>query len=201
MARSGARDPLDKFRWTVSIEGFSKLGFMTCSTPEVVLNTKSYPEGGNHLNPRLIVEGASYSPVTLSRGITNDTSFVKWMNGVFDTIQSNSGQSNTTESDPVSKVVGAVSDNGASALGNLNNETSKYRKTVKIEHCNRAGQVEVVYFLYNAFPISYKPASDFDAMADDGVSVESITLGYEGCEIKYTGISGFVANVAAKAFL
>jgi phage tail-like protein len=201
MARSGVRDPLDKFRWTVSIEGFSKLGFMTCSTPQVTINTKDYPEGGNHLNPRKIVEGASYAPVTLTRGLTNDTSFVKWINGIFDVIQSNSGISNTTESDPTSKLIGAVTDNGASAIGNLNNETSKYRKTVKIEHCNRAGQVEAVYFLYNAFPIDYKPASDFDAMADDGVSIESITLGYEGCETKFTGISGFVGNIVAKKFL
>lgn len=195
MARSGLRDPLDKFRWTVSIDGFSKLGFSSCGTPDMSITARDYAEGGNHLQPKKIIDSVTYRPVTLARGVTNDTSFNKWATGFIDIVQNSQGAGNSTN------VFTAVSDNGARAVNNSSQSNGNFRKTVKIEHVNRAGQVEVVYYLYNAFPIEYKPASDFDASADDGVSIESITLAYESFEVKYTGISGFAGNLLTKALL
>lgn len=84
MARVASKDPLDKFRWAVSVDGFDKFGFTACDTPSLTINTKSYPEGGNHLYPKKIVDGAEYSPVTFSKGVTKDKSFHNWAKQVLE---------------------------------------------------------------------------------------------------------------------
>lgn len=203
MARSSLKDPLDKFRWTVSIEGFTRLGFHTTSVPSYTITTKKYKEGGAHLTPKQIPDSFDYKPVVLSRGLTNDTSFNKWATSYFDLVTNNAGlQKNDTSL--IKKLVQGALNNGSKAVpsftrvkdffnigGNLN---LNYRKTVKIEHINRTGQVDIVYILYGAYPIEYTPASDFGATSDDGVSIESITLAYEGFEVQYTGFAGTIAG-------
>lgn len=217
MARSSLRDPLDKFRWTVSVDGFSKLGFHETSAPGYNITTKKYKEGGAHLTPRQIVDTVDYKPVVLTRGVTNDTSFNKWATSFMDLVTNNAAFNGSTE-EPVTfggidlGAIGTAAAQGAANNGarpvnsfvrspdttdlftggtpNLN-----YRKTVKIEHVNRTGQVEVVYMLYGAFPIEYQPASDFGAMSDDTVSIESITLAYESFEVLYSGLAGTAANL------
>ena len=52
MARISTKDPLDKFRWSVEIEGFDRLGFASCETPSMTISTNKYHEGGNHLFPK-----------------------------------------------------------------------------------------------------------------------------------------------------
>jgi phage tail-like protein len=89
MARSSLRDPLDKFRWAVQIAGFTKLGFETTTAPGYKLTTNKYAEGGSHLNPRSIIDGAEFKPVVLSVGVTTDTSFAKWASGPFYILQNN----------------------------------------------------------------------------------------------------------------
>lgn len=217
MARSSVVDILDKFRWTVSIDGFTKLGFTTFSTPEYELQIRSYPEGGAHLTPRKIVDGITYKPVILTRGVTNDTSFNKWATGFIDKVQNHAGvKNNSLISAGISGGIGEVAtqavknakNNGAKAIptytgGFTTNfvDDFSYRRDVKIEHVNSAGQVEVIYMLYNAFPSAYKPASDFDASADDSMSIESLTLEYESFEVLFSGLSGALANIGAKNIL
>lgn len=215
MARSALRDPLDKYRWTVTIEGFSKVGFHETSSPGYNITNKKYKEGGAHLTPRQIIDTVDYKPVTLTRGVTNDTSFNKWATAFNDLVTNNSAFNDSTQ-EPTSfgglpvpggilgGVVNGALNGGASPVqsfvraNSLVGEPSlNYRKKVKIEHTNRAGQVEVTYILYGAFPIEYTPASDFNAMSDDTVSIESITLGYESFEVLYAGLAGAAANLIA----
>ena len=213
MARSALRDPLDKYRWTVTVEGFTKLGFHETSAPGYNITTKKYPEGGAHLTPRQIINTIDYKPVTLTRGVTNDTSFNRWATSFIDLVTNNSAFNDSTK-EPTSigglavpggilgGILGGVIDGalngGASPVQSfVNSDSLSYRKKVKIEHTNRAGQVEVTYILYGAFPIEYTPASDFNAMADDAVSIESITLGYESFEVLYAGLAGAAANLIA----
>ena len=216
MARSSMRDPLDKFRWTISIEGFSKLGFHETSAPGYNITTKKYKEGGAHLTPRNIIDTVEYKPVTLSRGVTNDTSFNKWATSFIDLVTNNAAiKGSTTDYTSIAGgalpsaagVAAAAMDNGAAPVPSFVRVTDasslftggkpnlNYRKTVKIEHVNRTGQVEVVYKLYGAFPIEYTPASDFGALSDDSVSIESITLAYESFEVLYSGLAGAAANL------
>lgn len=211
MARPSTTDPLDKFRWIVTIEPpsppnggttdtnqvFTRAGFVSCGTPEYSINNRTYAEGGNHLNPLKIVDTISYKPVTLTRGVTNDTSFTKWASIFIDLVQRNAAL-NSSDS---TSFLGAALDKGASLVqsnsGDL--DSLSYRRTVKIYHTDRQGQVQVMYVLYNAFPIEYKPASDFEVNADDGMSMESLTLDYEGFEVKYTGPFGVIGSLGAQA--
>lgn len=197
MARSGVKDPLEKFRWTVSVPGFSRLGFTSCGVPKYNITTREYQEGGAHLTPKLIIDKMSTVPVTFSRGVTNDTSFNKWATACVDLVQNNAATTSSESVSPLSFVgaVQAFQDNGANSVPSNTSYPFTYRKDIKLEHVNRAGQVEVIYMLYNCIITSYQPASDFDSSADDTVSIESITISYEGFDVKYTGIAGALGNI------
>lgn len=207
MARTATLDPLDKFRWTVRIDGFSKVGFTSVTTPEYAIQTKEYAEGGAHLTPRQVIDSISYKPVTLARGATADTSFNKWATAFYDLVtnnyainQANSEKIQNASSflEGVNAALNAAQDNGASPVMSSRTQPKKYRRKVIIEHTNSVGQVEVVYILHHAFPIVYKPASDFDASADDSVSIETLTLAYDSFEVRYTGIAGALSTIASK---
>lgn len=153
MARTGAKDPLDKFRWAVSVDGFTKLGFFSCDVPSITINTKSYAEGGAHLFPKQIVESAEYSPVTLTRGVTTDKSFHGWASQVLQSVSLNL------------------------------TPPANYRRKVTIHHLDRQSRIVKTYILHNAFPIEYKPASDFVSDGDDALSMEKLVLRYESFEV------------------
>jgi phage tail-like protein len=158
MARPSSKDPLDKFRWGVNIEGFTRLGFSACETPSVAINTQSYPEGGSHLYPKKIIDSIEYKPVTLMRGVSSDLNFHEWVIQFEELIR---GRRNNSSGFP----------------------PGSYRKTVVIDHLDRAGRIVKTYTLYNAFPIEYKPASDFSSDADDTISMEKLVLAYESFDV------------------
>lgn len=174
MARSGAKDPLDKFRWAVSVDGFTKLGFSQCDVPSVTINTKSYPEGGAHLFPKQVVDSVEYTPVTLSRGVTVDKSFENWVRQVFELIKGISAQE-TKLIQQQSAVLGSPSFERPAPV--------EYRRQVKIHHLDRQSRIIKTYILHNAFPIEYKPASDFVSDGDDVLSMEKLVLKYESFEV------------------
>lgn len=157
MARISTKDPLDKFRWMVEIEGFSRSGFASCETPSYAINTQSYAEGGSHLFPKKIIDSIEYRPIALQRGVTSDMNFHRWAAAYLEFIR------------------------GAKSIPTLETWTqpTDYRKTVYIKHLDRAGRTVKTYILFNAFPIEYKPASDFSADSDDIVSMERLVLTYE----------------------
>lgn len=205
MARSELRDPLDKFRWIVQIDDFSRSGFVACSTPSYKINTTTYAEGGSHLNPRQITDSIEYTPVTLTRGVTSDTSFNKWATGQFDIVQNNRNNGffsvSDVNTDSIEGFLGTVGDFALNAISPSNVQTNnpglQYRRDVKIKHVNRAGQTVAIYTLFDAYPIEYKPASDFEANDDEGFSIETLILAYEGFDVRYTGIAGALTNLAA----
>ncbi len=174
MARTGAKDPLDKFRWAVSIDGFERLGFASCDVPGVTINTKSYAEGGAHLYPRKIVESVEYSPVTFTRGVTTDKSFHSWIRQVFELVKGMSAEEIKLLNQDPQAVASSVADQAAPL---------EYRRQVKIHHLDRQSRIIKTYVLHNAFPIEYKPASDFAADGDDLLSMEKLVLTYESFEV------------------
>lgn len=163
MARPSSKDPLDKFRWAVTIDDFVRLGFSSCETPSISVNTQSYPEGGSHLWPRKIIDSVEYKPVTLQRGVTSNLDFHRWATQFMELIQ---GARDTGNATPTFIPPG------------------EYRKTIKIDHLDRTGTIVKSYILYNAFPIEYKPASDFASDSDDTISMEKLVLTYESFEVK-----------------
>lgn len=208
MARSELRDPLDKFRWIVSIDDFSRAGFTACNVPEYRATTHNYREGGAHLSPRQILDTVDFSPVTLSRGVTNDTSFNKWATGHFDLVQNSQGVNIQTDLEQNLNEFGLDVDLGGAlqttglvgpAPVPTNNPGQQYRRKVTIKHVNRVGQTVAEYILHGAWPIGYKPASDFDAEDDDGFSIETITLAYDSFEVRYAGLVGAAASLGANS--
>jgi phage tail-like protein len=177
MARPSSKDPLDKFRWSVEIDGFDRLGFASCETPSVALNTNKYAEGGNHLFPKNIVDSVEYRPVTLQRGVTSDLNFDKWITSYFDFIRGKVEQ--------VKQNLVAPSIYNPDPLYLPERfPTPEYRKTVIIKHLDRAGRAVKIYTLYQAFPIEYKPASDFSSDTDDTLSMEKLVLCYESFSVE-----------------
>jgi phage tail-like protein len=174
MARSAQKDPLDKFRWAVSVEGFTRLGFTGCEVPSVTIGTKSYAEGGAHLYPRKIVDSVEYSPVTLTRGVTLDKSFHDWASKIFELIKGMSAQE-VKLIQQQSPLLGTPSYERPAPV--------EYRREVKIHHLDRQGRIIKTYILHNAFPIEYKPASDFASDGDDTLSMEKLVLTYESFEV------------------
>lgn len=174
MARPSSKDPLDKFRWMVEIEGFNRLGFASCETPSVSINTQKYAEGGNHLFPKQIVDSVEYKPVTLQRGVTSDINFHKWAKAYFDYIYGET---------QIISIQGTRHNPGVLEIPDRI-ATAEYRRNVTISHLDRQGRIVKQYVLYNAFPTEYKPASDFSSDADDTLSMERLVLTYESFEVR-----------------
>lgn len=157
MARSSTFDPLDRFSWRLYVANpagnvFIRAGFTECSSPGVTVEYKAYPEGGSHMNPRLIHEGATYKPITLRRGVIakkNTDDFAQWMNEAFKVFKGLGGP-------------------------------RQYRVDLILEHLDRASNVAKRYTLHNCVPSYYEPASDFSAADDTAFSVETLTFQYEG---------------------
>jgi phage tail-like protein len=168
MSRSGNFDPIEKFRWRVYLlnetgQPWARGGFTSCSAPGVTLAINNYPEGGRHLTPRKIVDGASFKPITLRRGVISDPNtadFGQWMNDLYKALQ------------PKNQIY--------SIVGN------QYRKTIVIEQLNKSSEVIVRWTMYGCIPTNYEPASDFEATGENEVSIESLTFEYEGFDEERT---------------
>lgn len=215
MARPANNDPLDKFRWAVSIqsdgqESFIRLGFTKVDVPSVKITTKSYAEGGSHLFPKKIIESVEYPPIVLERGVTDNLDFHNWATQYIDLwtgVRSDGAKDfsrlekfnnekrkhlegmnkssiwnnppdfpeKATEDD-LEESIKTPSDIVADGTPEGPND---YRRDIVINHVNREGEVVKTYYIYKAFPIEYKPASEFNSAGDDGYSMERIVLAYE----------------------
>lgn len=204
MARPAEKDPLDKFRWTVKIEGFTRLGFSACGVPSISYNTNTYAEGGAHLFPKKIVDSVEYRPITLTRGVTTDQSFGKWARNPIEIVRGRT-ENPTIELESVDNtaLANAIGTPDVVATNKeVLNIPLDYRRDVVIEHRNRAGKIVKKYILYNAFPIEYVPASDFASDGDDVLSLETLTLAYEGFEVRSSNVDtnpNDVTDVAKRA--
>jgi phage tail-like protein len=58
----------------------------------------------------------------------------------------------------------------------------QYRRDMVIEHLTRESNVAKRYTMFNCVPVTYEPGSDFSAVDDGGISIESISFLYEGFE-------------------
>ena len=138
MARSGNMDILTRYRYSVHIKVdgndgfFTKAGFQTVTSPRVDFSTEQYVEGGRHLNPHSITEGATFSPVTFRRGKSFSTDFYRWVGMVY-----------------------------RAFYGDKDGNSTNYRATIVIDHHDRRGHVIKKYILQNARPTGYIPASNF----------------------------------------
>ena len=108
-------------------------------------------EGGDPSVERHSLGTTSFASVALVRGRTQDLSFEQWANKVFE--------------------FGATPGQEASL--------KDFRKDVRIELLNEAGQVVLAYTLFRCWPSFYRALSELDANGG-GVALESMVLECEG---------------------
>jgi phage tail-like protein len=144
-------DPYKNFKFRVKwdgryVAGVSKVGSLKRTT-EVV----KHREGGDPSSSRKSPGRTEYDAITLERGVTHDSEFVKWANKVW---------------------------NYGSGLGK---ETSlqDFRKDIILEVYNEAGQLALAYKIYRCWVSEYQAISDLDANAN-AVAIEHIKLENEG---------------------
>lgn len=117
--------------------------------------TESVPDrsGDDPSTDRFSPGLTSYDSIVLERGRTQDTAFEDWANNIH-----SSGR-------------------------DLGNEVSlkDYKKDIRIELLNEAGQTVLRYLVFNCWPSEYTALSELDATVSE-TATESITLEHDGWE-------------------
>lgn len=84
MATGDRKDPYRGYNFLVEIDGITRAGFRECSGLETRQEAIEYREGNDGLSPRKMPGMISYSNITLSRGITDDTELWEWRKAAMD---------------------------------------------------------------------------------------------------------------------
>jgi len=206
MARSAEQDPLEKFRFRVTIltldpslsgavetlantaqfsnpvlRVFTRAGFSKVTTPKVSVKEITYRE--NIDNTRFIkVPGLSnYEPITLSRGVTKNRDLYDWYRLVNDEIA-------------LLAVAGELSRDAQYTIL----QSEYFRKDVVIEVLDREGKPIKAYYLFNCWPNAYSPGNDLDAQSEEKL-VEELTLTYEFFLELEGGIESFTKEIEKNA--
>lgn len=207
MARSGKVDPLEKFRFRVtvvsvdlSIESavttlaslgginsftnklaiLSRAGFSKISPlPKADIKTITYRENIDNLRSIKVPGLVTYNDITLSRGATEDNrDLYDWYRLVNDEIAL------MTVANELSK------DNNATVK-----QVDNFRKDVIIEVLNREGKPIKAWYLFNAWPTSYTPGNSLDAAVDEKL-IEELSLTYEHFLELEGGADGLAAELS-----
>ena len=173
MARTAASDPLEKFRFLVSIAykdkndtevTWSRAGFHDVQMPKRTTSKIMYREGHFPDISSLSAGLSTMEDIVLSRGVITETNsdFYKWISAVH----------------APTAGFGDADFKGATSTAGAKNSSS-YRADVTITMLDRSGTSVRIWKVYNAFPTHFVPGSDLNAAEDGEKSMESLTLAYE----------------------
>ena len=179
MARSGATDPLEKFRFIVAFSSTGDgtetstvgAGFHDVQLPKRATNKIAYREGTYADGSNYSAGLSTFEDITLSRGLIPKTA------GSFDGTSGDDGFYDWVSSVTEPGQIGGSSP-GRTARATTD-ASNLYRKTVTITMYDRAGVEARRWELAQAWPVNYVPGSDLDASEDGEKSIESVTLAYE----------------------
>ena len=156
--RSSIMDPLLNFKFIVSWDIGGSLtvvaGVSKIGPFARSTEVAEYREGGAPQGTRKIPGQTKYDEITVERGIILDIAFEQWANKVW--YYQNSGKLGTEVS------------------------LKDFRKTLKVDLCNQAGQIMNSYYIFNCWPSKYTILPELDAQAGNTVALESMTLQNEG---------------------
>lgn len=211
MARSSKADPLDKFRFRVtvisldaSVTGavetvaglsgngtlfkeklaiFSRAGFQSVAMPKATINEMSYRENIDNQRFSKMPGLAKYEPVTLSRGVTASRDLYDWYRLVNEELALTSVAQELSRDARFTPV-----------------QSENFRKDVVIEVLDRTGTPVKAWYLFNAWPSAYRPGNDLSANSEEKL-IEEITLTYEFFLELEGGIEGFAKEMARGALL
>lgn len=146
-------DPYKAFKFRVLWDGRVVAGISRVSGLTRSTEVVQHREGRDPSATRRAPGLTTYAPITLERGITHDTDFESWANQVW-SFRNMSG----------SEV-----------------SLARFRKDVRIELLNEAGQIVIAYDVFRCWVSDYTALPELDASGAI-VAIESITLQNEGWE-------------------
>lgn len=205
MARSSVSDPVDKFRFRISIISIdlsltgavetaitiigpnnelknlavlTRAGFSEISLPQANVSEISYRENIDNQRFSKIPGLVKYDPITLRRGVTKNRDLYDWYRLV---------------NEEIALIAVAQELNQDSKYSPVQSE--QFRKDVIIEVLDRKGNAVKGWYLFNAWPIRYKPGNDLAANTEEKL-IEEISLTYEFFLELEGGGSGFASEMA-----
>jgi phage tail-like protein len=146
-------DPYKNYRFRVKFDGKYVAGISKVSALKRTTEVIEYREGGEPSTGRKSPGRTKYEPITLERGVTQDTEFEEWANKVLQL------------------------GDGPGAEASLKN----FRKDIIIELYNEAGQLVVAYIVHRCWVSEFQALPDLDADAGT-LAFQRIILENEGWE-------------------
>ncbi len=146
-------DPYKNFKFRVKWDGRFVAGISKVGPLIRQTEVVEHRSGGDPSTSRKSPGRTSYDAITLERGVTHDTAFEDWADRTY-----------------------------AYGAG-LGSEVAlaSFRKDVRLELMNEAGQLVIAYNLYRCWPSEYQALPELDANTA-GVALQRLTLQCEGWE-------------------
>ena len=146
-------DPYKNFKFRIRWDGKYVLGVSKCSMLKRTTEVVKHRDGGDFSSSRKSPGRTEFEAITLERGVTHDPEFERWANKVWN--------------------YGA----GLGAEASL----ADFRKDVRIEIYNEAGQLAIAYKVYRCWVSEFQAFPELDANAN-GVAIQHIKFENEGWE-------------------
>jgi phage tail-like protein len=144
-------DPYKNFMFRVFWDNRYVAGVCKVSALKRTTEVVEHREGGDPSTSRKSPGRTKYDPITIERGVTHDLAFEQWANKVWN--------------------FGA----GAGSQVSLGD----FRKDIRIDFFNEAGQKVIAYNVYRCWVSEYQALPDLDANAN-AVAIQHIKLENEG---------------------
>ncbi len=146
-------DPYKNFKFQLKWDGQTVAGICKVSGLKKTTEVVRHREGGDPSSSRKSPGRTEYDAITLERGVTHDVAFEQWANKVWH--------------------FGAL----------LGTEVSlqDFRKDLRLEMMNEAGQVAIAYKVYRCWVSEFQALPDLDANGS-AVAIQHIKLENEGWE-------------------
>ena len=146
-------DPYKNFKFRIKWDGKYVAGVSKISSLKRTTEVVKHRDGAEPNSPRKSAGRTEFEAITLERGVTHDVAFEQWANKVWLAGQTPGGEVSLKD----------------------------FRKDIKIQLLNEAGQVAVAYKIHRAWPSEFQIVGELDANAN-AVAIQSLKLECEGWE-------------------
>jgi phage tail-like protein len=150
-------DPYKNFKFRVKWDGRYVAGVTRVSALRRTTEVVEHREGGDPSAVHKSPGRTKFEPITLEKGVTHDLEFERWANKVWSFANAQAGPEQRTQEVSL----------------------KDFRKNVRIELYNEAGQLVLAYNVYRCWVSEFQALPDLDANGNV-VAIESITLENEG---------------------